>query len=863
MARRLPHLEHRELALLAAIAILVLSLGWIGARDLRQSAEDASRLYERLSRSLDVVDELQFRTQEVRRIVLYALHTSNANLQLAYAEQSRAADAVVQQLLDRSVTALDDAGSRGALDEVGRAWTGYLVARDEVIGLILEGSLLEGVARDEQQGNARFNEVRQAIARLKASVESEAGVQVAAARGRANRAIARLTLLVISALLAAGVGISLVSRRAALEALLRIEAHKGSILEAVPNPVISTDERGRIVELNEAAERTFGVVRRDALGIFFEDVLLPPARRGVLWPVLSRTQGDRFLWPRIESVGRRHDGSEFPIELAAVTHKAGGARIWTIHVSDLTEQRQSEEELRRAKEAAEVADRAKGEFLATMSHELRTPLVGVVGVADLLQGAELTEPQRDLVSMLRSSANALLGLVSDILDYSRIEAGLMDLAPSDFSIGACIEDAIDPVSELAGRKGLEIGYAILPGVPFRIVADPDRVRQVLLNLLSNAVKFTDAGEVAVRVDAMPVTDRVVTVRMRVTDTGRGIPQEQQSNLFQRFSQIRDGAHPRQTGAGLGLAISERLSRLLGGSLAVESAPGEGSTFTFAFAAGVAAPDAADETTDSLEGIRVLALTGPGIVREQLTELFREWGVHSAIAGDESAAHRALSDDRWDAVIADANALGGSLWQIASDRRLGLPRMDPPTVVVTRLHGAAHVARGADRVVAKPLKARALRDALAALTGIGMLQPRRIPAIGAHATFVPGTLAVLLVEDNDANRRVVELMIEELGLHADVAAGGLDAVEAARVRDYDVILMDVHMPGIDGLEASRRIRAERGESRPTIIALTANVIEGEEARCRAAGMDGYLSKPLRLETLASVLIPLATHRPSVH
>ena len=400
----------------------------------------------------------------------------------------------------------------------------------------------------------------------------------------------------------------------------------------------------------------------------------------------------------------------------------------------LTDRRQAEEHLRQAKEAAEAATRVKGDFLATMSHELRTPLTSVVGIADLLDAKMLAAPERELVRRLRSSATTLLSLVNDVLDYSRIEAGLMALTPVPFSLRTVIEQALDPVTELAARKGLDLRYVIEPDVP-RVVADQDRIRQILINLLSNAVKFTDTGEVAVRVGARTDGERV-TVTIGVHDTGVGIPPHLQHKLFQRFSQI-DAADRQRGGAGLGLAISERISRLLGGSITVDSRDGHGSTFTFTFTAPIAPPAPLDSPAGGLRGTDI---TTP----EQ-----------------------------------------------------------PP--------------------------------------------------------FAAQSLTILLVEDNEANRRVVLLMLAELGLTADEAASGLEAVERARHRRYDLILMDVQMPDIDGLEAARRIRAGEGDLKAIILALTANVMESDEARCRAAGMNGYLSKPIRLNTLEAALTSLASPR----
>jgi PAS domain S-box-containing protein len=853
MGLMLPRLKHRDLALLAVVSGTVLVLSWIVARDLHRSADAASRLYQQLSRGLNFIDQLQFDAQEVRRILLYALHTTDADLQLRYVEKSREADAKVHRLITSSIVT---SFARADVASVEQTWRRYLGVRDEVIGLILEGSLPEAVALDEAEGALRFNDVRQAIAALKRSFEADASLQATAAKTRADLATQRLALLVMIVLAGSAAMIHIVNRRAVLENLLQIQAQKGSILQAVPDPVISVDAMGRIMEWNAAAEREFGWSRAEAIGRLLDETVVPPSGRRVLSAERTRMLSASLdTRQRVEATGLRRDGSMFPIEIAAVAHIAPRERMWTLHIADVTRSHLIEEQLRRARDAAEAADRAKGDFLATMSHELRTPLVGVVGIADLLQGSDLPARSRDLVRMLRSSANALLALVSDILDYSRIEAGLLDLSPGPFSLRTCIEDAIDMVTEQAARKGLELGYVIDEGVIPGLMADQSRVRQVLLNLLANAVKFTDEGEVSVRATASANAGDGVTVSIRVQDTGCGIPEHLQDQLFKRFSQLSPASGMR-TGTGLGLAISERLSRLLGGSLTVESAEGRGSSFTFTFAAAVASiPD--DPLPGALSGRRAATVCREGIVGDQVRALFRSWGIDSR-ALDLAAGSSRLEPDEVDVVVIDEEASGN--WRdLVEPWSRAVHRI--PIVRLARLSSTSTERTGDTYVLRKPVRARALHDAIvAATTGFS---PAATALAPSYQPLAGHSLAILLVEDNDANRRVVQLMINELGLEADEAADGLTAVERAAGRRYDVILMDVQMPGLDGLAATRRIRSEQTGVPPIIIGLTANVLQEDEARCREAGMDGYLPKPLRLAALADVLTPIASRRAGIY
>ena len=698
------------LALLAAATLTVVALGWVVARDFRQSAEAVNLLYSRFGAGLDLIDDMLFETEEVRRILLYALHTLDANRQLEYVDQSRAAEGRVRRLLENQSPLLSTARTRAARESVAAAWSQYLLVRDEVVGLILENSPREGVALDQALGAERFNRVRAAIAELKESFAADAAVQVEAERVRSSRAITRLGLIVVSALLLVTIGVYLVNRRTSLEVVLRV----------------------------------------------------------------------------------------------------------------------------------------KSEFLTTMSHELRTPLTGVIGIAELLQSADIPPPQRELVRMLRTNATTLLGLINNVLDYSRIDAGLMALTPRRFAIEAPVEEALDAVSELASRKGLALGYVIAPTVT-DVIADEERVRQVLLNLLSNAVKCTDSGQIAIHVDSAPDGRGARMVTMQVRDTGIGIPAAMQQRLFHWFSQIEPPGGRRLGGTGLGLAISDRLSRLLGGSMAVESRAGEGSTFTFTFRA-AAAPtaDVMLLAADDMRGLRVLAMLDGGIVSDQIHSLLQRWGVVTIVHADDRRV-----DGHVDAVIVETGGAAAASYQtlFGHGRPDGLAGV--PIVAVSRLRPIGDPAAiRADHVVTTPVRMEALRDALRAAT---RPRPSSIaPARTEAVTGIDGAPAVLLVEDNESNRRVVAMMLRELGVDADEAAGGHDAIDRAGGRNYDVILMDVQMPDLDGLEATRRIRQREGDHRATIVALTANVFESDEARCRAAGMDGYLQKPLTLDALSAAL-----------
>jgi PAS domain S-box-containing protein len=848
MARVRLGIRYRELPLLVAVMATVLTLAVLMMRDLRQSADEAGRLYDRVAHGLDLIDQLQFNTQEVRRVLLYALYTSDANLQLAYVEQSRELDGRVQQLLDNRTWFAGASATERQLDLISANWREYLRVRDDVIGYILEGSLPDAVALDQDAGTKRFNAVREAIAALKDSFALEAAAEASSARSRAARTTERLAVLVLGALLTTAVGIYLINRRAALERLLAIEAHKGSILEAAPHPVISIDGRQRITEFNAAASRTFGITEADALGRDVEDVILPAGNRGALAAVLVPAAAGAAAEPvRVELTGVGREGRQFPMEVAAATHEENGRRMWALHLVDVSTYREAQRQLLDAKDAAEAATRAKTEFLATMSHELRTPLNAVIGAADLLQQARLPPAQRDLVRTLSTSARALLALVSDILDYTRIEAGLVDLVPVRFSLATCLDEALDQVAEAAAAKGLDLGYVIEPGVPPDIVADESRLRQILLNLLSNAVKFTASGEVAVVVRSMAPDETGKTrVSITVTDTGPGIPVAQQPRLFQRFAQLESGSQRTFAGAGLGLAISHRLSRLLGGGITVESEVGRGSSFTVAFDAQAAGPAAEPRPVAGLAGKRAMALLRPGVVARQVASLLASWQVSVTLAAE--AAALAVDPSDYDVLLADETFAGEHVEGVppvdgGAEARVPLVRIGSRHAPVTH--------RQACRLVTTPIRLHALRAALIEAVAPESPVPGSGSAAGRPLAPVERQLDVLVVEDNDANRRIVGLMLEELGCRADLVSSGNEAIARARTHQYDVILMDVHMPGLDGLSAVRQIRAVPDMHNPLIIALTASATKEDERRCRDAGMDAYLSKPVRLDTLAAV------------
>jgi PAS domain S-box-containing protein len=658
--------------------------------------------------------------------------------------------------------------------------------------------------------------------------------------------------------------------RAAQRAIDAQKQQLETVLGGLTDVVASCSIDGTIQYANDAFESVIGVPRSEAIGKRLHEIIDcdSPLVRSL---ASAEPRGERTTLSQREidaeaKLFRRDDTLVIEVSRAPIVSD-GVTRGLIFVLRDLSERRRADQ-LERDKSAAEEEARAKSTFLANMSHEIRTPMNAVIGMTSLLQDTELVPAQRELVETIRTSGEHLLMVINDILDFSKLESGSFELEEYDFDLSRTAEECVELIAPQADKGTIELIFNPDPQLPDRVRGDAGRVRQILVNLLGNAVKFTRSGEVELSVRAQPLSGGRMEVKFAVRDTGVGIPKDRFQRLFQRFSQVDESTTRQFGGTGLGLAISQRLSGLMGGEISVESEEGQGSTFTLRVPfLRAQTKGATPQSTASLKGKRALIVDDNATNRRVLRTHIEAWGLRAQDTPSPNEALELLaSGEPIDFLLLDYQMPEMDGVALAREVRRLYPK--PPLMLLLSSLGSmpkAGVEKGLfDAVVSKPVRHFRLLDLLLEQSGAS----RREQTGPRGTTTDPARLRplrILIAEDSPMNQRVALLLLGKFGYTADVVGNGQEALDAIERRAYDIVLMDVQMPVLDGLEAARRLcaRAPLREARPTLVAVTAHAMRGDRERCLEAGMDDYLTKPLRPGELFEVLArvkPRADVRP---
>jgi len=642
--------------------------------------------------------------------------------------------------------------------------------------------------------------------------------------------------------------------------LARQHAYLDALIASTPVAIAVLDDQRVVRSVNPAFEALFGYAAAEVVGAGIDRLIVPEALRSESSELETRVRRGEVV--RVELERMRKDGARIQVRLSAAAVKAAADGALVALYEDISDRKAAEAAMREARDLAERVAQARSAFLANMSHEIRTPMNAVLGFVELVLDTELAPEQRRALELVRTSSEALLTILNDILDYSKIEAEHLELEAIAFDLPKVVHATATLLAVRAREKHLELTVDVPPDVPQMVRGDPTRVRQVLMNLIGNAIKFTDQGEVDVSASVARRDAGAATVQFRVRDTGIGISAEQLGTIFQEFTQADASMTRRYGGTGLGLAISRRLVALMGGELAVTSEVGRGSEFSFALSFLLEEAQAKARAAVSLGGRRLLVVddneTNRRIVRDMLGA--EGMAVHEAPradAGLEALRRAARAGAPYDLAILDAQMPDQDGFELATviraDRGLAQTRLLILTSAGQRGDGERCRQLGIQAYLTKPIARADLVEAVGTVLAGAVSAPGEADLVTRHSIAESRhALRILLAEDNPVNQQVATAMLVKRGHQVDVVSNGREAVDAVVRERYDVVLMDIQMPEMDGFEATAKIRAlPQGRTLP-IIALTAHALSGERERCLERGMSGYLAKPFKAHDLFAVV-----------
>jgi two-component system sensor histidine kinase/response regulator len=663
-----------------------------------------------------------------------------------------------------------------------------------------------------------------------------------------------------------GIYRDITDRKQMEEALIKEKSYLEQLFESAQEAIVMTENNGRIMRINKEFTKIFGYRKKESIGKFIDDLIAPKEFYKEASNITRATaHGKKTI---LETCRKKKNGSLIHVSVmgSPITVNDKQEAVYAIY-RDITERKQSEEQLFQAKEAALSANIAKSEFLANMSHEIRTPMNGIIGMTELALDTDLNPIQREYLEAIKSSTDSLMTIINDVLDFSRIEAKKIELESIHFNLRDFTSDVVSSLSMLAEKKGLEMLYHISSETPIYVKGDPGRIRQILVNLLGNALKFTEKGEIVTLVKVSAFADKKVYLQFSVSDTGIGIPKEKQKSIFQSFTQADGSTTRKYGGTGLGLSISSSLVDLMNGKIWIESKPNKGTTFYFTIGLEVGEktsdlPKPANK--DELKGLSVLIVDDNATNRRILKDILTNWGLKPESAPDGQSALRIMKKFKktgkfFSIILVDVQMPGMDGFSLVEKISSEFKLQSPTIMMLTSLGVRGDATRcqqlGISAYLVKPVRQAELLEAILLVHGKNKMKKKSPGVITRHTIREKHqTFNILLAEDNIINQKIVQRFLEKEGHHVSIAENGKKALSILKNEKFDLILMDIQMPQMDGFEATTIIRGQETSSKThiPIIAMTGHALKGDKERCLSAGMDEYISKPISFEKLNELI-----------